>query len=209
MVTRQAVFQQPPRPEVDYRRFPSRTFKAGSTWYRQHLDSLSPWWFSCSMDGRFDLPAPDGTCYLADSAESAVRERVGPDVAATGHVAVSVLEDRVVSAVALPEEVRAANLDSDRAADRFGVTGELTVMTPYTVTQDWAAVLHRAAFAGVCGRLRFTPSRHRGLAVFGEAGGRPNWDADPSPIPLVAIGRRMGLIIVEPPDDDQLTVVAP
>ncbi|MGH3447364.1 MAG: RES family NAD+ phosphorylase [Nocardioidaceae bacterium] len=206
---RQQVFQRPPDPDLDYRRFPYQTFKAGTRWHRQHDAALGPWWFSCSMLGRFDLAEPDGTCYLADSPESAVRERVGPDIAQSRQVAASVLADRVVSTLALPAPVRAANLESNRAADRYGVTGELSTMTPYDVTQAWARALHQAGFGGVCGRLRFTVSRHRGLAIFGAAGSRPGWAADPSPVSLADVAGRMGIAIIDPPDDDQLTIITP
>lgn len=210
MPNRQTVLQQGPDPDSDYRRFPYRTFKAGSRWYRQHNITVGPWWFSSSMEGRFDLPAPNGTCYLASTREAATRERIGPDIAAKGRVAISVLKDRVVSALALPQGVRAANLDSDRAMDRYRVTGELTVMTPHEMTQAWAVALHAAGFGGVSGRLRFTVSpHHHGLALFGDGGPRPDWHADPRPESLVVVARRMSISIVRPPDDDQLTIVFP
>lgn len=210
MPNRQTVLQRRPDPDRDYRRFPYRTVKTGSRWYRQHDKTLGPWWFSSSMQGRFDLPAPNATCYLASTRESATRERIGPDIAATGQVAISVLQDRVVSTLALPEDVRAANLDSDRAAGHYGVTAELAVMTPYEVTQAWALALHTASFGGVLGRLRFTLSRQYGLAFFGGAGPpRPRWGTDSDPEPLVDVARRMGISIVRPPDDDQVTVVGP
>lgn len=206
---RQTVAQQPPDPAHDYRRFPRRSFRAGSRWFRQHDAADGPWWFSSSTDGRFDLPAPNGTCYLANSAQAAARERIGPDMAATGHVPASIVEGRVMSNLALPHLAVAANLDADRAADGYGVTGELTVMTPYSIPQAWAVALHSAGFDGIVGRLRFSLSRAVGLALFGGAGARRQWSADPDPQPLVDVVRRMGIDVVGPPNDDQVTIVPP
>jgi len=161
------------------------------------------------MQGRFDLPVPEGTCYLASTAQAAARERVGPDIAASGRVADSILRDRVVSALELPADARAANLDSDRASDRYGITAELSVMTPYAVPQAWAVALRSAGFDGIVGQLRFTLSRHHGLALFGQSGARPDWRSDPAPQLLVDVVRDMGVRVISPPDDDQVSVIAP
>lgn len=39
----------------------------------------SPWWFRSSLEGRFDLPEPDGTCYVALDPLAALLEVIGPD----------------------------------------------------------------------------------------------------------------------------------
>lgn len=142
---RDQVWQQPPDRDRDYRGFPARTVRVGSVWFREHAAAHGPWWFSSGV-GRFDLRMPHGTCYLDDTPQPCVRERVGSDRAAHGRVAASVLASRVVPRLRLPADVRAANLESDRASDRYGVPGELTVMTPYDVTQQWADAPHRIGF---------------------------------------------------------------
>lgn len=38
-----------------------------------------PWWFGSSLAGRFDLPEPHGTCYLAADPLAALLEVLGPD----------------------------------------------------------------------------------------------------------------------------------
>lgn len=116
----------------------------------------------------------------------------------------------MVSRLTLPEPARrAANLDSDRAADIYGVTGELSVLTPYGVTQAWARVLNAAGFEGVRGRLRFSVSHTRGLALFGQAGAKPDWPADDHPEEALKIAARMKIAVIDPPDDDDVTVVRP
>ncbi|MGI8415131.1 MAG: RES domain-containing protein [Nakamurella sp.] len=50
---------------------------------RAHHLANSPWWFAHDGEGRFDLPAPYGTCYLASHPAAAVRERLGETRPAT------------------------------------------------------------------------------------------------------------------------------
>ncbi len=207
MRTRQTVAQQPPDPSGDYTGFPARTVRAGTVWYRHHRDDQGPWWFTNTLQGRFDLPAPDGTCYLADSQQVAARERVGPDLAAAGRVAASVVTGRIVSKLFLPHTIVAANLGSDSAANHSGVTGELAVMVGYVVPQAWAQTLWAAGFGGILARLRFTPSAQRQLALFGPAGPRPDWPVDSQPTPLADIAARMRIDVVDPPHTDQITIV--
>jgi hypothetical protein len=206
---RQQTAQQPPRDEVDYRRFPARTVKAATRWFRQHDAGRGPWWFSCTGDGRFDLDPPDGTCYLADTAAATVRERIGPDLAAHRLIAASLLTGRVISALTLDTDRRAGDLDSNRASDRYGVTGELLTMTPYDVPRAWARVLHRAGFDAIKGRLRFSLSRTRGLSLFGPAGARDDWAVDNLPVDALTVARRMNLVLALPPDNEQLTIINP
>lgn len=80
------------------REFPCRTLSAGDVWWRQHRESVGPWWFSSDVSGRFDLEPPSGTCCLASSASAAIRERVGPDMVARGVVPASLLANRSPSA---------------------------------------------------------------------------------------------------------------
>lgn len=176
-------------------------------WFRDHDATKGPWWFS-SGRGRFDLPWPYGTCYLADRKAACIRERVGPDLAVHGRVAASVLAGRVVSRLRLTGDVRAANLTSDRASDEYGVTAELSTMTPYAVPQAWADVLHRAGMGGIYGRVRFTVTEHRALAVFGRAGERDDWPTDPDPTPARTVAEdETRITVVDPPDDDQVTIL--
>lgn len=206
---RQHTAQQPPHEPADYRRFPVRTVKAGARWFRQHDASRSPWWFSSTGDGRFDLDPPDGTCYFADTAAATVRERIGPDLATHGIIAMSLVSGRVISTLTVTTDIRAANLDSDRAADQYGITAELMTMTPYDVPRGWARTLHRAGFDAIKGRLRFSLSNAHGLALFGPAGPRHHWPVDDNPIDALALARQMRLHLVLPPDNEQLNIVSP
>ncbi len=99
-----------------------------------------PWWFASrdpDLPGRFDLPAPDGTCYCADDPVGALLERhIDPD-ALDPIVDVADLATSAVWTCVPPTEFDAADLTS-RAAP---VTKELSTVTPYDVEGgpgEWA-----------------------------------------------------------------------
>jgi hypothetical protein len=206
---------------VAYERFPGHLCNAGSIWFRNHTDRTEApdrgvWWFSSSPEtaarpasGRFDLPEPQGTCYLASSAVAAVDELIGPDVAARGWVEEPLVDGRVVSRIALPRPVRAANVSVSKAL-RFRVTGELTATGDYDLTQDWARTFHACGFDGVRYALRFSPGASRGLAMFGPAGSPdPAWGGDPDPGPMHEWLETMDVEVVPIPSSTAVTVVEP
>jgi hypothetical protein len=203
---RQRTFQQLPDLDRDYTRFPSRRLRAGTLLYRNHAIGSTPWWFESSPQGRFNLAEPNGTCYLSGSRAGALRERIGPDLAVHGLVPSSVLVDRVISMLHLPASVRAANLSSNRASTGFGVTAELASMTPYDTPRAWAATLAAAGFEAIVCRLRFSAGVSEGLALFGPAG-PADWPTDPTPTGCLAVASRLGIAVIDPPDDNQLTVL--
>ena len=204
---RQQMAQRPPDESRVYAAFPARRLRRGSRWHRQHLRTDGAWWFGSSGQGRFDLPQPRGTCYLASSAAGAIRERIGPDLLAHGKVPASVLTGRVVSALHLHQPVRAADLDHDAAAAHL-VTRELPVMTPYDVPQAWARVLHRDGFDAVVAGLRFSPGKCTGLALFGEAG-QQEWPADDAPRDAGALAATLRIRLINPPTAAQVTIERP
>ena len=185
----------------DLGRFPQRSVHG--TWFRAHVDRGGRdggcWWFSSvPMDpdagGRFDLPGPDGTCYLASTEETAARERVGTQLRRTDGretvtAAALVTPDGPVAVSATEVSVeRAANLPV-KAAQRW-VDRSLSVGTGvYAVTQAWAAAFHVAGFGGIVHEPRFTGGvRARSLAVFGKAG-------RPRPVPEVIGHRSLGEVL--------------
>ena len=209
----QSLHPLPPEDPAELARFPQRA--VDGTWFRAHVDrggrDHGCWWFA-SVDpadrdacGRFDLPAPDGTCYLASTEEAAARERVGTQLRSTSgreSVLAAVLATPqgpvTVSETEVPS-VRAANLPV-KPAQRW-VNRSLSVGTGiYAVTQAWAAAFRAAGFGGIVLEPRFAGgSRVRSLAVFGRAG-------RPRPIPAVVRTRALrevltshGVRVVDPP----------
>ena len=203
--------QQPPDESVDHAGFPHRTVTARLRWWRHHLlrpdaPDRGAWWFA-SGGGRFDLPEPDGTCYLASTPEAAVMELVGWSHARHGWVPADLLEGRVVSRLHLPGSVRAADLTDERART-WRVTNELTATAAYAVAQAWARVLRRDGFGAVLATLRFSPGEARGLAVFGTAGAPdPPWLGDDAPVEVRELVDRLGVRVVGPPRLGDVEVV--
>jgi hypothetical protein len=187
-------------PEADLTDFPVRRTAPTATMHRAHLASRGPWWFA-SGGGRFDLPVPQGTCYLATSALAAVRERLGPVLAGRSTLPAAALDGVVVSrlALGLPGQrapLRLANVRVSAAAD-FGVTRELESMTPYDVPAAWAAALAGVGLDGIWYGPRFSPGTSGAVALFGRAGLDERRPLDPEPV--AASGVRGVPVRVEPP----------
>jgi hypothetical protein len=198
---REHVAQQPPR--TDLAGFPAHRLSDRQDLFRAHRRDLGPWWFGNDRGGRFDLTAPRGTCYLADDALVAVRERLGLVLGAEPFVPASLLEDAVVSRLRAPREHRLADLQ-DRVAGDFGVTRELETMTPYAVPQAWARGFADASFEGVRYGPRFSTGEAGAVALFGDEGGR-DWPVDDRPVPAAEVPGAP--TAVPTPRRDELTVV--
>ncbi len=201
--------QQGPPPELTG--FPVLRTPPTLVLHRAHQSSRGPWWFA-SGGGRFDLSAPRGTCYLASSPLAAVRERLGPVLAARSALPASTLEGVVVSRLTVGRATDAgptswANLRVAGAA-RFGVTRELESMTPYDVPQQWARAFDAEGLDGVRYGPRFSPGAASAHALFGRAGEDSRRAVDPAPraaadvegAPVsVEVPRRRDLKVINPP----------
>lgn len=207
MTGRETLAQGPPPPIAELPGFPVRVFPAGRRIFRAHAATAGPWWFGSAGFGRFDLSPPRGTCYLAESAVVAIRERLGTVLGGAADVPASMLDGAVVSTLELPSSVAAANLRAV-AATRFGVLRELEVMVPYAIPHAWAHALADAGHDGIAYGARFTPGRAGALAWFGDEGARPDWALDPRPNAAVDIPggpaatrrpRRAQLKVIQPP----------
>jgi len=161
------------------------------------------------MNGRFDLPAPHGTCYLAGDPLAALLELVGTDRTG-GLVSAEFLTERRLRELRVPRDLTTADLNSRRAAG-FGITSEIGTIVPYREPQAWAASLHGARFEGLVYWLRHDPSRAEGWALFGPEGERKSWRRGrESPIPDSLIRRlhgECGIAAVRIPRAAELTVM--
>ena len=193
--------------------FPASTIRADKVIYRAHRATLGPWWFCRCGDCRFDLPAPRGTCYLAENRVAALQEALGVRLIAAGVVDQHELTGRVISALRLPGHIQVANTTSAKAANH-GVTREISTVVPYTLTRRWAQAWATAGFDGIryLGRLSTNVDpKARCLAIFGAAGaGDTNYAVDPDPEPAVDTARAAGITIVDTlPRTGALTVIPP
>lgn len=132
----------------------------------------TPWFFSSSTaatPGRFDLPAPSGTCYFSDREYGAWLETFrGARVVLRADVE----RRRLATADRVGEPLRLGDLTAAAAA-RFGISLDLSAGQNYRASQGWARELARAGFAGVVGWIRHdSTATARNLAFFGAAGPR-------------------------------------
>lgn len=137
--------------------------------YRIHRYRRSPWWFASDGAGRFDLPVPQGTCYLAVDPVAALLE-VARGLTILSH---DFLAGRRLASAALPDGTNLADFTAP-AAYAYGVTAELSATADYTMPHAWARALHAAGFDGIRYHVRHDPSSTlTGIAWFGRAGRRP------------------------------------
>ncbi|UOE44969.1 RES family NAD+ phosphorylase [Agromyces larvae] len=205
-MTREQVAQQLPASDLDLTDFPSAWLNPTATLARAHSADRNAGWFSSNLGGRFDLPAPDGTCYLADGVLVALREALGV-VTLNRSVPATDVDARAVTLLTNVAG-RFAGVSLPEAAS-FSVTSELTSMTPYAVPQAWARAFRAADFDGIRYGSRFTPGAATSWALFGEAGAHPIGTTVE-----VITGReackRAGLNVLEgPPRSSDLTKVEP
>lgn len=166
-------------PPASLQGFPGTELAAGAAMYRivaardPHTGRRrTPWFFSSlpgRRRGRFDVPAPDGSCYFSDYRYGAwfeVFRRCGlvdrVDVEAR----------RLYTVVRSGPSLRLADLRAP-GARRFGVTADLAGGADYALAHRWAAAVHAAGFPGLVATVRHDPTHTaRNVVVFGRAGSR-------------------------------------
>lgn len=132
--TRGARRVSAPESGLDVRNFPAVGLPAGRRLVRIHRKGLSPWWFSHDGCQRFDIPAPYGTCYLAESPMGAFLDTLGRLVV----VPRLEVEARRLAVVTLSGGLRLADCHAAAAAG-YGVTATTSAGYPYEqVSQAWA-----------------------------------------------------------------------
>ena len=156
-----------------------RTAIAGVV-HREHADrprgDRGCWWFAsftraAEPFGRFDLSDPRGTCYVAETAGAAARERFGRFLAAGTPIPEDEVYDRVVSRITASLSALGDLTSPDAAV--VGVTGEIHTVDDYRLTATWSAAADAAGFSGLRYTPRFTRGGEAAFAVFGPAGSAP------------------------------------
>jgi hypothetical protein len=203
-----ASLRWPPEDLAALEGFPVLRFSPMTNLFRVVRRGKGPWWFGSSMQGRFDLVEPEGTCYLAADEISALLEVIGPDLE-RGAISAELLKTRSLRKLRLPGELDLADLTS-REAVRFGITAEIGTIVPYSRPQAWAAGLRATGSPGVAYWPRHDPSRKVAVALFGPHGERKRWrkgrEAAISPDMIRRLHEECGIEVIEVPRSDELTL---
>ena len=151
---------------------------SGKTLFRVFRRSRpAPWFFAALPEGfdtdaaagRFDLPLPDGACYLAISVDGAVLEAL--QGFGEGLLPESELRARACAEVHVPDSAPGAAALTDRVARGVGVTQALWASPDRSRTQRWAAALHRAGWQALHVGVQHDPTgKLRSVALFDRAG---------------------------------------
>jgi RES domain len=196
----------PPEDPAALSGFPTRRLSPTTVFYRIVRRGNGPWWFGGSMQGRFDLPTPEGTCYLATDEIAALLEVLGPDLE-SGAVSAGFLADRRLRKLRLPVDPALSDLTA-REAVHFGITAEIGTIVPYACPQAWAAKLRAAGSPGLVSWARHDPSRREMVALFGAHGERKGWRKGREQAisgPLVErLERECGIEVIDLPRSDEL-----
>lgn len=145
--------------------------------FREHEDRSDPdrgcWWFSGTPEGqnpegRFDLPLPRGTFYLAETAVASALERCGRYLAQRMPIPVTAIEKRVVSTVI--GQVNGLGDFTHTQSAAIGVTSEIGTVGDYPLTATWALGAFKYGLPGVKYHPRFSPGPDSAFALFGDAG---------------------------------------
>lgn len=214
--------ERSPRPHDG---FPAVDLPAGTRLWRCHRTDRGPWWFSSDGTGRFDLPTPHGTCYLADDPLLALVEAISHGTLDGLTVTPAFCAQRRVRNLALPSPAHMADATDGRARG-FGVTREIHDIADYTLPQAWATTWHTAAFNGV----RYLATNHQPVtgsppwtgpgaqgpgswALFGPAGHHTRWRRGRSehinPTLLTRLEAETGILVVDPPPSSAARIVKP
>ncbi len=210
MTRRRLSLEPPPGDPRRLEDFPRSKLDPATPLWRVVSKGHGPWWFSSSLTGRFDLPEPDGTCYLATDQLSAVLEVFGPHRSG-GLIAAEELARRRLHRLRVPWPCSLADLTSRQAAG-FGLTLEVHSLPRYDLTQAWARSLRDGGAAGLLYLARHDPAAGECVALFGPSGEKADWDRGQEMSPgepwlIEQLWRQCRIRVVDRPRTDQLPVL--
>ncbi len=155
---------------IDVARLPRRELAAGTRLFRIHPAGVGPWLFSGDKLGRFNpvAVAATGASYWAEDPLGAWVEkfRTRMDLSETE------VRLQAVSVCELASAIEVVDL-TDRRSLAAGVTMAVTTGADYTVSQEIASGMPRAA-SGVRWRVRHDPAQQLiGVVLLGPRGAQP------------------------------------
>lgn len=183
-------------------------------WWRVHWARYEPWYFASSDSGRaddeigrFDLPRPQGTCYVG----------YGPAAVAAEHIRICGVSAAEAQKAAALRRVSPLGLDrwhgkpiadftSPAAHDDHGAPGDIALVDR-AEARAWAVAALSGGFHGVLYRLQMDPERRFGLALFYDSGPLNTSPSDGTPQRLpVGLKRELHELIGTYRGDDPLAM---
>lgn len=147
---------------------PTVTLPRGTRLARIHRVGIEPWRLSSHEHGRFNLPQPRGTCYLAPEPICAFLEVFARHGAAIDAREIS---EYRLSWLRLDQDWKLADL-TDLTVLGAGINAEIHASTEYEFTRAWASSIDQE-YEGIQFRPRSDPSGSlSSVALFSAEGGR-------------------------------------
>jgi hypothetical protein len=135
-----------------------------------------PWWFASAPTdvadgGRFDLPEPMGTCYLATDPVAAILEALRAHLTALPTAELAV---RRIATIHPPGRAPDAADVTDPAVTGVGFTAALWAGLDRPLTRRWAAAIRRDGWWALRAGIQHDPTgRLRAITLFDGSGGHP------------------------------------
>lgn len=108
-----------------------------------------------AVGGRFDLPAPAGTCNTAADAFTALRERLGSRIQPDQDISADDLFETQVTELRVVRQLLLA--DFRKPGPKYipgDIAGPISGNHGYRLTQQWAQHMHKLGFDGIIARSR-------------------------------------------------------
>jgi hypothetical protein len=196
------IRQLRPADDLSLAGFPRVVAQKYETVWRSHRIDLSPFWFSKTGEGRFDI-RERGTMYCATDSKTATLERLRGEILSARVVTREFAAGFVVTPFQLPMRFSLAGISRSRAVE-YGVTRSLVTTSDYGLAQHWAAVFAASKFGGIKYGSGYTSGPARALALFGC----DEW-ADPVPGREMSgerACREVGVEVLGPPRTESLRI---
>lgn len=198
-------------PTADLSGFTEHALRKGSFVYRAHPANRRPLWFESNEHSRFNLPLPNGTCYMSKDPSTAIEGMLIGFAGKGRNISEAHVDGFAVTRMMITRSYRLANISTAKAKS-FGVRTELSrSVSMHRTTKLWASSFAAAGFLGISYTHRFSApgtARANAIALFGHAGDH-KYEASPEDARLNArdLAEAAGFTIVPIPLRSHLTMI--
>jgi hypothetical protein len=196
-------------PDTALDSFHEHALRKGTHIYRAHPRLSERWYFSSNEFSRFNLSAPNGTCYVSRDVETAISGVLTGFSGWTRCVTEAHVNRFVVSRLTVRQPLRLANIAAAKA-QVFGVRRELTgSVDMHSLTQKWAEAFLTAGFDGISYTHRFAISQKATAIALFALTGSPTYIPSPEDAQFSAreAARSAGFTVVPIPARGHLSLI--